>query len=436
MTTDTNPQHSSPRRSLPAADVVAPRARGIALPVQLTHGFRALRVRNYRLYWFGQLVSLIGTWMQTTAQAWLVLQLARSPFAIGLVTALQFMPFLLLSLVGGVIADRVSRHRLIIGTQTAAMVLAAIFGVLVGSGAIQLWHVYVLAVLQGVINAIDTPARQAFSVQLVGHEDLVNAIGLNSMLFNGARVLGPALAGLLIGQIGIAPVLYLNAASFLAVIAGLLLMDPSAFRATAAPAHGRMMQRLREGLSYSWHTPRVLLILLLVAAIGTFGFNFNAMLPLIAGFVLHTDAAGFGMLTSALGVGSLVAAINTAYARRITLRRLLLASGGFSLVLAALALSPVFLLSAVLLAALGFAGITFATTANSLVQLTVPDELRGRVMSLYMLLFAGSTPIGGLLIGAVSSALGVPAALLLCAALCLLGVAGALIYQRAMAVEL
>jgi MFS family permease len=231
-------------------------------------------------------------------------------------------------------------------------------------------------------------------------------------------------------------VLYLNAASFLAVIAGLLLMDPSAFRATAAPAHGRMLQRLHEGLSYSWHTPRVLLILLLVAAIGTFGFNFNAMLPLIAGFVLHTDAAGFGMLTSALGVGSLVAAINTAYARRITLRRLLLASGGFSLVLAALALSPVFLLSAVLLAALGFAGITFATTANSLVQLTVPDELRGRVMSLYMLLFAGSTPIGGLLIGAVSSALGVPAALLLCAALCLLGVAGALIYRRAMAVEL
>lgn len=430
MSTRSEPTEERLPRPLTAA---VPRPRRLPLPVNLTRGFRALRVRNYRLYWFGQLISLTGTWMQTTAQAWLVLQLTHSPFALGLITTLQFLPIMILSLVGGVIADRVRKHRLLVFTQTAGLVQAAIFATLVATGVIQLWHVYLLAMLQGVINAIDMPVRQAFTIELVGREELVNAVGLNSMQFNAARVIGPAVAGVLIAHLGFALALYLNALSFLAVIVGLLLMDPSAFRSVPPRSEGHIRQRLREGLSYSRRTPDVLLILIVVAAIGTFGFNFNVMLPLIAGFVLHTDAAGFGALTSVLGVGSLVAAINTAYARRITTRRLLLAAGGFSILLGAVALSPIFVLSAGLLAALGFAGITFATTANTLIQLKVPDELRGRVMGLYMLLFAGTTPIGGLLIGTVSDAVGVPAALLLCAGLCAVGIGGALLYRRATA---
>jgi MFS family permease len=399
----------------------------------LTRGFRALRIRNYRLYWLGQLVSLTGSWMQTTAQAWLVLQLTQSPLALGLVTTLQFLPVMLLSLFGGVLADRVDKHRLIMATQTAAMVLAAIFGVLVGLDLIQLWHIYVLALLQGVVNALDTPARQAFSIDLVGREDVVNAVALNSMLFNGARIIGPALAGLLIASVGIAPVLFANAASFVAVIAGLLLMNRAAFFAQSARSQGPVLQRLQEGLSYAWRTPDVLLVLLVVAAIGTFGYNFTVTLPLIAGFVLHTSAAGFGGLSAFLGTGSLVAALFTAYTRRVTVRRLLIASAAFSVLLGAVAVVPIYALSGVLLVALGFAGITFSTTANTLLQITVPDHLRGRVVSLYFLLFAGSTPIGGLLIGIASNAFGVPAALLLCATLCLLGLGGALLYRRAMA---
>jgi MFS family permease len=275
------------------------------------------------------------------------------------------------------------------------------------------------------------PTRQSFTVELVGREELVNAVGLNSMQFNAARIIGPAVAGVLIARIGFAPAIFLNALSFVAVIAGLLMMDTSAFRAVPPRSEGRFWQRLREGLSYSARTPDVLLVMILVAAIGTFGFNFNVMLPLIAGFVLRTDATGFGALTALLGVGSLAAAVTTAYTRQVTFRRLLVASTCFSVLLGALALSPFFALSAGLLVLFGFAAITFATTANTLIQLIVPDALRGRVMGLYMLLFAGTTPIGGLLIGGVSDLFGVPAALLLCALLCLVGVGAALLYRRA-----
>src|SRR6266545_2269684 len=259
----------NPQITRPAEPAEAPASGRAGRLSGLARGFRALRVRNYRLYWLGQLVSQTGSWMQTTAQAWLVLQLTHSPFALGLVTTLQFLPVMLLSLFGGVLADRVNRHRMIIMTQTAAMVVAAIFGALVGLGVIQLWHIYVLALLQGIVNAIDNPARQAFSVELVGREDVVNAVALNSMLFNSARIVGQALAGLLIAAVGIAPVLLANALSFVAVIAGLLLMNPAEFFAKPQRAEGPALERLREGLRYSWRTPDVLLVLLVVAAIGT-----------------------------------------------------------------------------------------------------------------------------------------------------------------------
>jgi MFS family permease len=400
-----------------------------SLVAGLARGFRALEVRNYRLYWFGQLISQSGSWMQRTAQDWLVLQLTHSPFALGLVTALQFLPIMLLSLVGGVISDRMSKHKLILITQTAALIQTVIFAVLVTTNLIQLWHIYVLAAAQGVINAIDNPARQTFAVELVGREHLVNAVALNSMTFNGARIVGPALAGLMIAKIGTASTLWLNAVSFVAVIVGLLMMDPGAFFSAPAPTTGPAGRRLLEGLAYVWRTPSVMLIMIIVAAIGTFGYNFSVVIPLLAGFVLHTDATGFGGLSAFLGAGSLIGAIGTAYARQITLRRLVIASACFSLLLGAVALSTSYLLSAVLLIAIGFAGIIFSTSANTLLQLTVPDALRGRVMGLYMLLFAGSTPIGGLLIGSLSNVIGVAETLLLCALLCLLGVGGALIYR-------
>ncbi|MDZ4719285.1 MAG: MFS transporter [Roseiflexaceae bacterium] len=382
----------------------------------------------------GQLISQTGSWMQRTAQDWLVLQLTHSPFALGLVTALQFLPVLLLSLVGGVITDRWLKHRLVIITQVAALIQAVIFATLVATGAIQLWHVYILALLQGIITAIDNPVRQSFVVELVGREHMVNAVALNSMLFNGARIVGPALAGVMIAGaanmlFGISLVLFVNAITFVAVLIGLLMMDPRAFWNVPPTQSGRVGQRMLEGLTYVWRTPPVLLVMIVVAAIGTFGYNFSVVLPLLSGFVLHTNAAGYGGLSAFLGFGSLVGALSTAYARKVTVRRLLIGSTCFSILLALVALSTNFALSGILLIALGFAGIVFSTSANTLLQLTVPDALRGRVLSLYMLLFAGSTPIGGLLIGTLSNVIGVSATLVVCAGLCLLGIGAALVYR-------
>jgi predicted MFS family arabinose efflux permease len=228
---------------------------------------------------------------------------------------------------------------------------------------------------------------------------------------------------------GIALVLAVNAISFGAVLAGLLMMDPRAFWNVPPVQSGKMGQRMLEGLAYVWRTPAVMLIMIIVAAIGTFGYNFSVVLPLLSGFVLHTDAAGYGGLSAFLGFGSLVGALATAYTRQVTIRRLIVGATCFGLLLAAVAISTNFALSGGLLIALGFAGILFSTSANTLLQLTVPDALRGRVMSLYMLLFAGSTPIGGLLIGTLSNIIGVPETLVICAGLCLLGVGGALLYR-------
>ena len=416
--------------ALPPTVEPAPAARPRLSLDSLTRGFSALAIRNYRLFWIGQLISLTGSWMQRTAQDWLVIQLTHSPFALGLVTVCQFLPVTLLSLVGGVITDRWPKRRLLLVTQSAALLQAVIFTVLVATGTIQIWHVYILAAVQGLINALDNPTRQAFVPELVGRAHLVNAIALNSMLFNGARVMGPAVAGLLIAQFGIAPALGLNAVSFLAVIAGLLLMDGDTLAGAAQASRGPVGRRLLEGLRYVRHTPPILLVMLLMAAIGTFGYNFSVVLPLVAGFLLKTDAAGFGGLSAFVGLGSLMAALITAYARHVGRRRLVASAALFSLILGGVALSTHFALTALLLMALGCAGVVFTTSANTLLQLTVPNELRGRVMSLYILLFAGTTPIGGFLIGTLSSSLGAVWALLICAALCLVGVAGALLYDR------
>lgn len=397
----------------------------------LKKGFHALSIRNYRLYWFGQLISVCGTWMQSTAQAWVVYSLTNSPMALGTVTTLQFLPVMLLSLFGGVIADRVPKRTVVLVTQCAALVQATSFGLLVATGLIQVWHIYLLATLQGIINAIDNPVRQAFAAELVSRDDRANAIALNSMLFNAARIVGPALAGILIAKTGAATALFLNAASFLAIIGAMIMMDSAAFFGRpAAQMHASPLQELAEGLRYTWQTPTVLIVMIIVGFIGTFGYNFSVVLPLLGGFVLHTDAVGFGALSAALGIGSCLGALAAAFWQWASLKRLLWASAGFSLFLGAVALSTHLWLSELLLVILGFFGVMFSTNASTLIQITVPDQLRGRVTSLYFLLFAGSTPIGAFLIGVLSSKFNVTAALLLCVTLCLLGVGYSLFYER------
>ncbi len=392
-------------------------------------GFISLKVRNYRLFWTGQVISLIGTWMQTTAQAWIVLKLTSdSPFALGLVITLQFLPVMLFALFGGVLADRLPKRSALVVTQSLLMLQAAVFGVLVASGAIQLWHVYVLAVVQGLITAIDNPVRQAFIYEMVGRENLVNAIALNSMSFQAARILGPAIAGLIIELIGIAPTLLLNAISFIPVIGALLRMDARAFFSQPPSSGGSVFARLKEGLAYAVRTPALLSVLIVTAFIGTFGFNFTVVVPLVADNIVKTGAAGYGLLSAAMGVGALVAALGTAYVRRITMRRMLISGGLFSIFLGMLAIATPFWLSGLVLIVVGGVGITWSTSANSLLQLNTPEQLRGRVLSINVLLTQGSTPIGGFFLGTLGQLAGVPWALMTCAALCLLGMGVAISY--------
>jgi MFS family permease len=396
----------------------------------VARGFESLRVRNFRLFWIGQVISVTGTWMQTTAQAWLVLELTDdSPLALGTVITLQFLPVMLFALYGGVLADRLPKRRTLVITQSLLMFQATIFAILVATGMIQLWQVYVLAMTQGVITAIDNPLRQAFIYEMVGRKDLVNAIGLNSMTFQGARIFGPAVAGVVIKLIGIAPTLILNAISFIPVIWALLLMDAKAFFAAPLARGGSVWKNLKEGVKYAVHTPTIFSILIVVAFIGTFGYNFTVVTPLVANNILKTDAAGFGLLSAAMGVGALVAAIGTAYARHITMRRMLISGALFSALLGMLALSTSFNLSMLLFVLVGVTGITCATATNSLLQLNTPEQLRGRVLSINVLLAQGSTPIGGLFLGSVGQAAGVGTAIFLCAALCLVGIGVAVSYR-------
>jgi MFS family permease len=393
-------------------------------------GFQSLKIRNYRLFIAGQAISQIGTWMQFTAQAWLVVRLTNSPLALGIVTALQYLPVTILSLYGGVLADQLPKRQTLIVTQSLLLIQALIFGILVATGTVQLWQVYLLAMLQGAVTAIDSPVRQVFSVELVGRDELPNAVALNSMTLNGAKIIGPSLAGVIIAQIDTAPTLFLNAISFVAVIIGLLMMRDAELFTVAKRAQGSVRQQLNEGFAYIWHTPEIMAIMIVTAAIGTFGYNFNVVLPLLAKFVLRTDAAGFGLLSSIFGIGAFVAAIGTAYIKHVTSRRLLIAGTAFSLLLGGVSLCVNINLSAFLLAALGATGLICITSVTTILQLIVPDNLRGRVMSLAVLLVGGTTPIGGFLIGFMSDRLGVPAALVTCSILCLAGVAAALLYQR------
>ena len=367
--------------------------------------FRSLRVRNYRLYASGQIVSLTGTWAQRVAQDWLVLELSGdSGTALGIVVGLQFLPLLLFGLYGGVLADRYDKRRILVAAQAVMAAQALVLGTVVALGAAQLWHVYVLAAMLGTATAIEIPARQSFVVEIVGPDDLPNAISLNSAMFNTARIVGPAIAGLAIAAAGTAPVFLANAVSYLAVIGGLLALRTSELsRATRV---ARKRGQLVEGLRYVRGRPDLLLTLVLVGVIGMFGLNFQLTLGLMAKTEFGLGASAFGLLTSMLALGSLTGALLSARRGRPRMRMLLTAGLVFGVLEVVAGLVPSYLLLAAVLVPTGIAVLTFTTAANSTLQLRTDSEMRGRVMGLYVLVFLGGTPLGAPVVGALADAFG------------------------------
>src|SRR5499427_9142681 len=383
----------------------------------------ALRHRDFRLFWIGQLISQVGTWMQSVAQAWLVLDLTHSPLQLGIVSALQFTPILLLSPVGGALSDRFAKRRVLLVSQTAMQLQALILAGLVWSGYIRYWHVAAMAVVYGLGRALDIPTRQAYVTDLVGRSDLPNAVALNSVIMNGARIVGPAVAGLLIAAFGVALAFLLNCVSFVAVLVALL-----AIRTDGQPdPAGRL--GIREGvlgaIAYAAKTPPVAFTLGLMVVVSLLILNFNVVVPLVARTVLNQDAHGFGLLMSALGAGAVAGGFRTVRATSgtTTLKFLVVSGATLCAGLMVLALVGHFAVAAAVLALLGSCQILFTTGCNTMLQLTAPNQLRGRVMGLYTVTFAGMTPFGSLLVGYIAEHQGVRAACAVGGAIGLVGVA-------------
>jgi MFS family permease len=370
--------------------------------------FAALKHRNFRLFFVGQLVSLIGTWMQSTAQGWLVYQLTGSKVLLGTVAAIGTLPMLLLSVRGGSVADQHPKRSVILFTQSAMMLLAFGFAALVGSGHIQPWHILVMAALGGVAMAFDMPARQSFMVEMTSREHLMNAVSLNSSIVNGARVVGPALAGLLMAHVGMAWCFILNGVSFIAVIAGLLMMRLPKFVPPARPHSAG--QHILEGFAYVAGHRRVRILLLLFGVVGVFGWSYAVLLPAYATDMLHVGESGYGALLSANGFGALLGALTIAtYGSRVRPR--LMIFGGlwlFSAMLVLLAIVRWYPLVLVCLAVGGWGMLLYFSTTNTLIQTSVSDAMRGRVMGIWALVFGGMMPVGGLESGFLSHAVGVP----------------------------
>lgn len=383
-----------------------------ALGIRLPRGLAAFRHRDYRIFWFVQLGSLTGTWMQSLAQSWLVISLTDSAIQLGVINACQFGPIMLLGLPAGVVADRVPKRRLLLVTQTLAGTVVGLLAILVATDAVQLWHLYVAALALGTVNAFDMPARQAFVAELVGKEDLMNAVALNSALFNATRILGPAIAGVLLAQVGVAICFVINAISYAPVVVGLSLMRRRGL-AQAEPSAASVVARLREGLAYVGATPPVLVAISMVGMVATFGMNFSVWMPLLARQEFDAGADGFGFLMSAMGIGSLTGALALAFRGGTPSRRRMLSTAfAFGVLEGCLAIAaaiPVsFTIAVPLLVAVGFTMSSTLAMANALVQTSVPDLLRGRVMSIYMTVFSGTLPIGALLAGFASSRFGTP----------------------------
>ncbi|MGQ9479966.1 MAG: MFS transporter [Chloroflexus sp.] len=366
--------------------------------------FRALRHRNYRLFFFGQLISLTGTWMQSVAQGWLVLRLTDSPFLLGLVVAANSLPVLFLTLFAGTVADRFPKRRILLVTQSIAMILAATLAGLTLTGTVHISHVLILAFLLGCVNAFAAPTRQAFTVEMVGREDLLNAIALNSSIFNGARTMGPAVAGIVVAWIGEGPAFLFNALSFGAVLASLSLMQLDAHQANGMQ-RGNM---LRVGLHYIATEPSVRALLLRAGAVSFFCFVHIPLLPVFARDILQIGAAGLGWLSAASGFGSLVAALTLAQLRDDAPRGKLLTTASllYAPLLIGFTQARTVPLALLFIGLCGWAGVTTMALTNTLIQLIVPDELRGRVMSVFTLSLMGLSPLGGMLASSIAELVG------------------------------
>ncbi|MGC9221291.1 MAG: MFS transporter [Solirubrobacteraceae bacterium] len=392
----------------------------------------ALRVRNFRLFWVSQVVSGTGTWMQVVAVSWLVLDISHSsPTALGTITFIQFLPMMLLSLPAGVLVDRVSKRRLLIGTQTAAMAQASTLAALVALHDARLWTVALLALLLGTVNALNNPTQQAFVPDLVPKHLVSDAVALNSAQFNASRMVGSALGGIAVATIGMTSTLIINAATFALPILALFTMRRRELLHSPETAHKRGSVELHEGIRYVFRTPPVLAVIGLLAVIGTLGFNWQVVAPLLARIVLHHGAIGFGLLLSAMAAGSLVGAATLTFARTPSERRLVVAGVSLGLCLIALGISTSYPVSVALMALAGLAGGMFSVSANSRLQLLSPPRLRGRIMSFYVLLMGGSTPIGGFLLGQAAAQLGVGTAVWLFGAVCVLLVFVVAVIRRA-----
>jgi len=391
-----------------------------SLPSRVPHGLRSLRHRNFQLFFGGQLISLIGTWMQNVAQAWLVYRLTGSSFLLGAVGFAGQIPVFLMAPLGGIVADRKNRQHVVIATQTVSLLLAFILAGLTLTQLVQVWHVMLLAALLGVVNAFDIPARQSFIVDMVGKEDLINAIALNSSMFNGARVVGPAIAGLLVASIGEGWCFFLNGVSYIAVIVGLLLMRVTWQRGKFS---GSPLENIVEGFQYVRSTQPIRLLLLLLGLVSLVGMPYAVLMPIFADRILHRGANGLGILMGSTGVGALVGALTLAFKRGLKGLGswVLLSSAGFGASLILFGISKNFWLSVALLVPVGYCMMVQMASSNTLIQSMVPDRLRGRVMSVYSMMFMGMAPIGALAAGVVAHHLGGPLTVAIGGLACMLG---------------
>ncbi|SEP46247.1 MFS transporter [Propionispora vibrioides] len=367
---------------------------------RFSNPFIALKHKNFRYYWIGMCVSLIGTWMQNIAQPWLAYTLTNSPFLLSLIGILQFTPMLLLALFAGVIVDKASKKKILIFTQSASLVITLILAILVWTGKIQYWHILLMATAMGIVNTIDMPSRQALVIELVGKEDLMNGIALNSMAFNLARIIGPAVAGLVMGYVGLAACFFINSISFAAVLASLYLikLKPAEIK---PQNNSDVWEEIKDGLTYIYHKDSLLYTIIILTIVGTFAPNFNVLVPVFAKEVLHQNEAGFGILMSFLGAGSFLGAMFIATLSKSGPKKFIIYGVPFIIAMALIVTGyiDVYLLTGLSLAVTGFFFIMFTSSANSTLQLNSSNEYRGRVMSVYTLVFAGTTPFGNFYAG-------------------------------------
>jgi MFS family permease len=384
--------------------------------------FSAFSYRDFRLFWFGQIISLSGTWMQSVAQGWLVYSLTKSPLYLGMVAAAASLPILFFSLFGGIIADRYPKRTLLLLTQGLSIVPAVLLGLLTGSGIVTVWHVALLAALLGTINALDIPVRQSFLAEMVGKGHIVNAIALNSAAFNGARIIGPVIAGMAIAYLGIPACFYLNALSFVAVLIALYRIRTKGEIRTASEG---LRRDFMNGISFVVGNREIRHVFSLIAVFSIIGLPYISLLPVFAAEVFHQGPKGLGFLVGSSGIGALTAALNIAARGDIVNKTRFMSLTGlcFSAALLVFSLSGIFWVSLIIIMVAGWGMVSYLAAANSFIQITVPDELRGRIMSVYSLVFLGTVPIGNAIMGVVADRLGTPRAVTVSGVTCLLAAA-------------